>query len=201
MTGWWVLLFNYLIGSLPFGLIIGWMVKGVDIRKFGSGNIGATNVSRVAGFAPALIAGIADALKGFLGAWIATYFVPNPYLWFFATFLIVIGHNWSLFLSFKGGKGVATTLGVLFYLSWPAAIISFLVWIGVVAGSRYSSLGSLMGALMMPISLFLFQRPLHYIGWGIFACLLVFWRHSENIKRLMSGQEHKVGKGERENHG
>jgi len=110
MSGWWIIGINYLIGSLPFGVIIGWLLRGIDIRKYGSGNIGATNVSRVLGFTPALLAGIADALKGFLGAYLATRFIQNPFLWFLAVFMIVIGHNWSVFLRFKGGKGVATTV-------------------------------------------------------------------------------------------
>ncbi|HHT10809.1 MAG: glycerol-3-phosphate 1-O-acyltransferase PlsY [Atribacter sp.] len=198
MSGWWVIGINYLIGSLPFGVIIGWLLRGIDIRKYGSGNIGATNVSRVLGFTPALLAGIADALKGFLGAYLATRFIQNPFLWFLAVFMIVIGHNWSVFLRFKGGKGVATTVGILFYLSYQAAIISFLSWIGMVLISRYSSLGSLTGALLMPIGLYLFNKPPEIIWWGIFACALVFLRHSENIKRLVSGKEHKIGKKGRE---
>jgi len=112
--------------------------------------------------------------------------------------MIVIGHNWSVFLRFKGGKGVATTVGILFYLSYQAAIISFLSWIGMVLISRYSSLGSLTGALLMPIGLYLFNKPPEIIWWGIFACALVFLRHSENIKRLVSGKEHKIGKKGRE---
>ena len=201
MSGWWVLVTNYLLGSLPFGIIIGWLFKRVDIRKYGSGNIGATNVSRVAGFVPALLAGVADALKGFLGAYLSTRFIQHPVLWFFAAFMIVIGHNWSVFLHFKGGKGVATTVGILFYLSYQAAIISFLSWVGMVLISRYSSLGSLTGALLMPIGLYFFRRPEEYIWWGIFACALVFFRHSENISRLIAGKEHKIGKKGRESHG
>jgi len=198
MNGWWVLGINYLLGSLPFGVIIGWLLKGIDIRKYGSGNIGATNVSRVLGFVPALLAGIADALKGFLGVYLATHFVQKPVLWFLAVFMIVIGHNWSVFLHFKGGKGVATTVGILFYLSYQAAIISFLSWIGVVLISRYSSLGSLTGAVLMPVSLYFFKKPPVVVWWGIFACALVFLRHSENIKRLIGGKERKIGKKERD---
>ena len=143
---------------------------------------------QVLGFTPALLAGIADALKGFLGAYLATRFIQNPFLWFLAVFMIVIGHNWSVFLRFKGGKGVATTVGILFYLSYQAAIISFLSWIGMVLISRYSSLGSLTGALLMPIGLYLFNKPPEIIWWGIFACALVFLRHSENCLLYTSGE-------------
>jgi glycerol-3-phosphate acyltransferase PlsY len=172
---------------------VGWIVKGVDIRKYGSGSIGATNVSRVAGFLPALIAGVGDAAKGFLGAYLATHFLPNPYLWFLALFLLILGHDWSIFLRFQGGKGVATTLGILFYLSWESAILCFLTWIVMASITRYSSLGSLSGALLMPVFLYLFGKPPEFIIWGIFAAALVFWRHKGNIQRLIHGQELKMG--------
>jgi len=193
MVNWWVLPLNYLLGSFPCGLIVGWIAKGVDIRKYGSGSIGATNVSRVAGFLPALIAGVGDALKGFLGAYLATRFLPNPYLWFVALFLLIIGHDWSIFLRFRGGKGVATTLGILFYLSWESAILCFLAWIIMASITHYSSLGSLSGALLMPIFLYLFGKPPEFIIWGIFAAALVFWRHKGNIQRLIKGKELKMG--------
>ena len=155
MVNWWVLPLNYLLGSFPCGLIVGWITKGVDIREYGSGSIGATNVSRVAGFLPALIAGVGDASKGFLGAYLATRFLPNPYLWFLALFLLIVGHDWSIFLRFRGGKGVATTLGILFYLSWESALLCFLVWVVMASITRYSSVGSLSGALLMPVFLYL----------------------------------------------
>ncbi len=193
MVNWWVLPLNYLLGSFPCGLVVGWIAKGVDIRKYGSGSIGATNVSRVAGFLPALIAGIGDALKGFLGAYLATRFLPHPYLWFLALFLLILGHDWSIFLHFRGGKGVATTLGILFYLSWESAILCFLAWVVMASITRYSSVGSLSGALLMPIFLYLFGKPPEFVIWGIFAAALVFWRHKGNIQRLIQGKELKMG--------
>lgn len=193
MPWWSILIINYLLGSLPCGLIVGWVMRGVDVRKFGSGNIGATNVSRVVGFKGALLSGILDALKGFLGAYLATSFLPNNFWWLVAVFLIVVGHNWPVFLGFKGGKGVATTLGVLFYLSWLAAFLCFLSWVIVVTLTRYSSLGSLIGAALMPIFLILFNYPRHFIFWGILATALVFIRHRENIRRLAAGKELKIG--------
>lgn len=198
----WVLPVNYLLGSLPCGLVVTWLFRGVDLRKYGSGNIGATNVSRVAGFFPALLAGVGDALKGFLGAYLALRFLSSsPMLFFLATFLVVVGHDWSLFLRFGGGKGVATTLGVLFCLSWQAALLCFLVWVVMVAITRYSSLGSLSGALAMPILLFLFRRPQAFVWWGIFAAALVFLRHKDNIRRLVHRQELKIGERRSEGHG
>lgn len=190
---YWVLPFNYFLGSLPCGLLIGFLTKGVDIRKYGSGNVGATNVSRVAGFLPALVAGVGDALKGFLGAYLATHFLPHPLLWLGGIFLVVAGHDWSVFLRFRGGKGVATTLGLLFYLSWQAALLCFLVWVVMVLITRYSSLGSLTGALAMPVFLALFQRPWWFIVWGIIAAGMVFLKHKENIRRLLKKQELKIG--------
>lgn len=198
----WVLPFNYLLGSLPCGLIITWAFKRVDLRRFGSGNIGATNVSRVAGFVPALLAGVGDALKGFLGAYLAFYFLGAfPLLFFVAALLVVLGHDWSCLLGFKGGKGVATTLGVLFCLSWQVALLCLLVWVVVVLVTRYSSLGSLGGALAMPFLLFLLHRPPSFVWWGICAAFLVFFRHKENIRRLVKGEELKIGKKGREKHG
>jgi len=193
MVNWWVLPLNYLLGSFPCGLVVGWITKGVDIREYGSGSIGATNVSRVAGFLPALIAGVGDASKGFLGAYLATRFLPDPYLWFLALFLLIVGHDWSIFLRFRGGKGVATTLGILFYLSWEAALLCFLVWVVMASITRYSSVGSLSGALLMPVFLYLWGKPPEFIVWGIFAAALVFWRHKGNIQRLIQGKELKMG--------
>jgi len=193
MVNWWVLPLNYLLGSFPCGLIVGWITKGVDIREYGSGSIGATNVSRVAGFLPALIAGVGDASKGFLGAYLATRFLPNPYLWFLALFLLIVGHDWSIFLRFRGGKGVATTLGILFNLSWESALLCFLVWVVMASITRYSSVGSLSGALLMPVFLYLWGKPPEFIVWGIFAAALVFWRHKGNIQRLIQGKELKMG--------
>ncbi len=163
--------------------------------------MGATNVSRVAGFLPALVAGVGDALKGIVGAYLATHFLPHPLFWFLGVFLVVAGHDWSIFLRFRGGKGVATTLGILFYLSWQAALLCFLVWIVVVLLTRYSSLGSLGGALTMPIFLFLFGRPWWFVIWGIFAAGMVFWKHRDNISRLLRGQELKIGQKGREGNG
>lgn len=189
----WVFPVNYLLGSLPFGLLVTWMFRGVDLRKYGSGNIGATNVSRVAGFFPALLAGVGDALKGFLGAYLAFRFLGMSPLFLLATFLVVVGHDWSCFLRFRGGKGVATTLGVLFFLSWQAALTCFLVWVFTVALTRYSSLGSLSGAAAMPVLLFLLHRPPVFVWWGILAAACVFLRHKDNIRRLVRGEELKIG--------
>lgn len=184
---------NYLLGSLPCGLVVTWVFRGVDLRKYGSGNIGATNVSRVAGFFPALLAGVGDALKGFLGAYLAFRFLGTSPLFLIAAFLVVVGHDWSCFLRFRGGKGVATTLGVLFFLSWQVALLCFLVWIFVVVLTRYSSLGSLSGAAAMPILLFLFHRPSVFVWWGIPAAACVFVKHKDNIFRLIQGKELKIG--------
>ena len=193
MEGWWIVPFNYLLGSMPFGILIGWLTRGVDIRKYGSGNIGATNVARVAGPLAAVSSGVADALKGFAGTYLATQVIPSPYVWFVAVFVIVIGHNWSVFLRFKGGKGVATTLGVVFALSWQVGILCFLSWIVMVLMFRYSSLGSLTGAAAMPVFFFLFRHPPQYFLWGILAAGLVFWRHKDNLYRLCTGKERKLG--------
>lgn len=189
----WIFPVNYLLGSLPCGLLVTWAFRGVDLRKYGSGNIGATNVSRVAGFFPALLAGVGDALKGFLGAYLAFRFFGVSPLFLVAAFLVIVGHDWSCFLKFRGGKGVATTLGVLFFLSWQAALLCFLTWVLMVVLTRYSSLGSLSGAAAMPVFLLLFHRPPVFIWWGILAAICVFVRHKDNIRRLVQGKELKIG--------
>lgn len=192
---------NYFLGSFPCGLVVTWLFRGVDLRKYGSGNIGATNVSRVAGFFPALLAGVGDALKGFFGAYLAFRFLGTSPLFLGATFLVIVGHDWSCFLQFRGGKGVATTLGVLFFLSWQAALLCFCIWVLVVLLTRYSSLGSMSGAAAMPILLFLFRRPSVFVWWGIVAALCVFIRHKDNIRRLLEGKELKIGEKGRGGHG
>lgn len=193
MEGWWMVPLNYLFGSVPFGVLIGWFMRGVDIRQYGSGNIGATNVARVAGPLAAVSSGVADALKGLGGVYLANQAVSSSFLWFIAIFAIIAGHNWSVFLRFKGGKGVATTFGIVFALSWQVGILCFLSWFGMVAFFRYSSLGSLTAAAALPVFLFLLGHPPHYIWWGILAAALVFWRHKENIYRLYTGKERKIG--------
>jgi glycerol-3-phosphate acyltransferase PlsY len=196
----------YLLGSIPFGLLVS-RSQGIDIRTVGSGNIGATNVWRFVGRKWGLITFIADALKGWLavtiGHAIATRMLP-PGVHDFAYFGIaaaigcIIGHSFPVWLGFKGGKGVATSLGVIFGMMPLASIIDFAIWGIVFKVSRYVSLASIVAALALPVVVIglLFTGGIH--GWAnfYFACaagLLVIFRHRDNIKRLVEGSEHRFG--------
>lgn len=197
-------LVSYFVGALPFGLWIGLYFKGVDIRTLGSQNIGATNVLRIFGPKLGISAMVLDTFKGMVGIILARHLLPMQNNGETATFwmlmlvgiLAVIGHTYSIFLLFKGGKGVSTTLGVLFALSWPVALVTFLVWLLIVAITRYVSLASIIGSLVIPVaSYFLLTPPERWwmLALGIITALLVIVRHRSNIKRLLDGNEAKIG--------
>ena len=192
-----VFAFGYLLGSIPFGVILTRLAGAGDVRAIGSGNIGATNVLRTGrkGLAAATLLG--DALKGTLAA-LAPFAVGipvatgGPYLPLIAGLGAFIGHLYPVWLHFKGGKGVATYLGVLAALAWPVAVIFCLIWLAIAALSRYSSLAALLASAATPVALFINgQRPQALL----FAVLTaILWlRHRENIARLMSGTEGKIG--------
>jgi len=189
----------YLIGSIPFGVIVGRVLRGVDVRKYGSGNIGFSNVLRVLGPGPAAMVLIGDGIKGaapvLLGRWLLrSWFVGDPDLWLLAVgFAPILGHSFSVFLGFGGGRGVATTGGVLAGLCWPAAAIGLLVWAVSVGVTRYISVGSMAAAASVPIYMALAGKRWE---WTVFWCgvaLLVVVRHLPNISRLLSGTEVKIG--------
>ncbi len=184
------LILGYLLGSIPFGLIFTRMAGLGDVRKIGSGNIGATNVLRTGrkGLAAATL--IADALKGTVPVLIAAQWGPQ-----FATVAALgafLGHLFPIWLKFKGGKGVATFIGVLIGLNPLAALIFALIWLGVAFASRYSSLSALVASAATPIVLWLLGEP-GMAGMTIILVALLWWRHSQNISRLLAGTEGKIG--------
>lgn len=184
----------YLVGSIPFGIIIGRGIFGVDPRDVGSGNIGAANAMRALGkFGGALVL-IGDIVKGFVPTALFAHFLPYGH-WAIAAagLATIIGHNWSIFLKFAGGKGVATGLGVLVVLSWPATIAFAVVWLAAVALTRYASLGSILGNAVVPPVLALLHAPLWYIVYALVALALVIWRHAANVRRLLRGTELRIG--------
>ncbi|MBS0502451.1 MAG: glycerol-3-phosphate 1-O-acyltransferase PlsY [Proteobacteria bacterium] len=186
------LLAGYLLGSIPFGLLLTRFAGAGDLRAIGSGNIGATNVLRTGrkGLAAATL--LLDALKGAAAVWIGEAIVPGggALLGGAAAF---IGHCYPVWLKFNGGKGVATFGGIAFGLWWPLGLIYLAVWIGVLAITRYSSVGGLAAAVAAPVSAFLFGRM--DIGILFMALgLLVFWKHRTNIGRLLAGTEPRVGR-------
>ena len=180
----------YLLGSIPFGLLITRLAGAGDIRKMGSGNIGATNVLRTGKKGLAALTLLLDGGKGFAAAWLAfTYFGPD--VAFFTALFVVLGHMFSLWLGFHGGKGVATTFGVLLGLSWPAAIAAIATWLVVAAVLRYSSLAALAAVTAAPVFGYVLGDP--QIGAIAFILAVFVWiRHASNIRHLIHGSEGKI---------
>ncbi|ORU00284.1 Acyl-phosphate:glycerol-3-phosphate O-acyltransferase PlsY [Anaerovibrio sp. JC8] len=183
---------SYLIGSIPNGLILGKAVWGVDLREHGSGNIGATNAWRTIGKPAGICIFVLDMLKGFLGAGLGLFYAGAPEYGVLCGILAVVGHSWSIFLKFKGGKSVSTGLGVLIMLMPIIAVIVFLVWLAIVFVTRYVSLGSIVGAAMVPVLSYIFDMPMVYTGFGALAAVFIIYRHKSNIERLLNGTESKI---------
>ena len=187
---------SYLYGSIPFGLLFVKKTKGIDIRKIGSGNIGATNVLRVAGLSTALISGILDLSKGLLPILIGKYiFHFDIYTLFLMGFFGVIGHDYSIFLGFKGGKGIASTLGFIIGLNPFVALIQVLIFIIVLSLTKFVSLSSIVSLSLLPVVLLLFKKY-NLALLSILLSLLAIYRHKENIERLRYGIESKFGEKE-----
>lgn len=189
-----LLIGGYVVGSIPFGVLVGRGLFGVDPRCVGSGNIGAANALRALGKAGAALVLAGDILKGVIPTFVALhYYSALPWLAAAVGLATIAGHNWSIFLRFSGGKGVATGLGVLVVLSWQAALVFVAVWTATVALTRYSSLGSILANAAAPIALLLLLSPLPYVVYACLALSLVVWRHEGNIRRLISGTELRIG--------
>ncbi len=183
----WPLL-AYFLGSLPFGLIIARLVKGIDPRKLGSKNTGATNVARTCGFKWGLLALLLDITKGFVPVIMAADYSQSATFLSLVALAAVFGHAFSIFLKFKGGKAVATTVGVFAAISPLITLIGVALTIIVIILSGYVSLGSLTLALALPVLSFIFF-DWAYVPLGVILTLLLFWRHRENIGRLYRGEE------------
>jgi len=182
----------YVAGSIPFGMLVA-RAKGIDLRQVGSGNIGATNVARAMGKGWAVAVLAADAAKGFVPVWLGRRFGLSPHAIAIAGAAAIIGHMFTLFLRGRGGKGVATSLGVALALSPVAAAIGFGAYVVVFATTRLSSLGSLLGVWTFALLFVLRTRPptpLMVLALG--GAALVTWRHHENIARLVRGQEKRT---------
>jgi glycerol-3-phosphate acyltransferase PlsY len=184
---------GYLLGSVPFGIIIGRTLYGIDPRTVGSGNIGTANSMRAFGRTGAVLVLLGDALKGAIPTYVALRLFDDPWISAGVGLATVIGHNWSMFLRFKGGKGVATTLGVVIVLSLLAAVAFGAVWLATAAITRYSSLASMLGSAAVPLMMYARGDPLPYVWYGIIALALVLVRHEPNIRRLVAGDELKIG--------
>ncbi len=192
-------LLSYLVGSVPTAFIFGKLLKGIDIRQHGSGNVGATNAFRVLGKGPGAAVLVIDILKGILPVvLIAGFLAPDVNGRILAAVAAVIGHNWTCFLQFKGGKGIATTLGVLIGLTiavpgirWPV-LLCVLSWVLCFLITAYVSVSSILAAIMLPVLMVLYKAPFNIILLSILFCAFVVLRHRPNISRLLKGQESKV---------
>jgi len=185
------LLIGYLLGSIPFGLLLTWAFGAGDVRKIGSGSIGATNVLRTGNYAAAALTLLFDALKGVAAVLVVRHnFGDEAAL--FAGLGAFLGHLFPVWLRFKGGKGIAVSLGILLAIYWPVALIAFASWGVVLAAFRISSLSALVAAVLTPIYMILFHRP-HDAALAVLLAVLVFIAHRENIRRLLNGAEPKVG--------
>src|SRR5262245_18800331 len=184
--------FGYLCGSIPFGVILTKLAGTDDIRSIGSGNIGATNVLRTGRKGLAVATLLGDALKGTFAVLIALAISGHePAL--AAAFGAFLGHLFPVWLKFKGGKGVATYIGLLIGLAWPAALAFCVIWLAVAAATRYSSLSALVASAAMPFVLWLIDLRLDALSFALMTIIL-WLRHRENIARLLGGTEGKIGK-------
>jgi len=186
-----LILLCYIIGAIPFSYLIS-LVKGVDIRTRGSGNVGATNVLRTLGPVAAAIALAADLLKGVVAAWIGTM-TGSEWIIACCALAAVLGHCYSVFLRFGGGKGVATSAGIVLYLLPRELLILLVVFLVLVALLRYVSLGSITVAALLPVLALIMREPAELQIMSLLMAVLVIYRHRENIQRLRSGTEPKLG--------
>ncbi|MEN5249646.1 glycerol-3-phosphate 1-O-acyltransferase PlsY [Brucella pseudintermedia] len=184
------LVFGFFFGSIPFGLILTRLAGLGDVRSIGSGNIGATNVLRTGNKKLAAATLILDALKGTAAVLIASRYGPDAAIG--AGFGAFMGHLFPVWIGFKGGKGVATYLGILIGLAWPGALVFAAVWIVTALLTRYSSLAALIASVIVPIALYFQGSPAIAILFAIMT-VIVFFKHKTNITRLLNGTESKIG--------
>ncbi|MGE5402581.1 MAG: glycerol-3-phosphate 1-O-acyltransferase PlsY [Ignavibacteriales bacterium] len=208
-----IILLSYLIGSIPTSIIVGKLVKGIDIRDFGSGNAGGTNVYRVLGWKYGILVILLDALKGALAVILvarlhygnipfenATPFDDFTLIQIIAGISAVIGHIWTIFAGFRGGKGIATALGMLMTIITVDMLVAIGVFIIVVSISKYISLGSILGALSVPLILVIRENVFHadiqgynvVLPFSIVICFLILYTHRANLSRIFNGKENRI---------
>lgn len=202
-TAWLIPVVAYLLGSIPFGLLIVKAQGGPDIREIGSGNIGAANVTREAGRVAGILTLLLDAGKGCLAVWLAAHYTSGNIRWMMvAAVSAVVGHMFPIWLGFKGGKGVATGLGVFLPICWQAVAAGIVLWLLVVIFWRYSSLGSISAAVALPLFVYLLYAPGHappeFVTFGtVVISVLVLIKHRPNIARLVAGEEPRLNLGKK----
>jgi glycerol-3-phosphate acyltransferase PlsY len=184
---------GYGLGSIPTGLLLARWQKGVDIRQHGSGNIGMTNVLRAVGKGAAALTLVGDLAKGLIPVLLAQAWLISPWTIGLVALAAVVGHLYPLFAGFQGGKGVATTLGAFMPLLPGPLLIAFVVWAACVAFRRQVSFGSLAAAASLPIAAIFWESPTAYVLYALVAAVLIWYRHRENIQRLLTGTEPTIG--------
>ncbi|MBI4683994.1 MAG: glycerol-3-phosphate 1-O-acyltransferase PlsY [Nitrospirae bacterium] len=182
----------FILGSIPSGVIIA-KIKGVNLKKIGSGNIGATNVLRAVGKGSAVLTLMGDILKGTAAVAIGRYLSVGPLYEGILGLSAILGHNFSVFLRFRGGKGVATGIGVLLIYTPQTAILTLIIWLAVALMTRYSSLGAILSFGLLPINVLLLDYSKIKLIISVMITLLILSRHIGNIKRLLKGTERKIG--------
>lgn len=188
-----VLVGAYLLGSIPFSYLVARWFGVPDVRKVGSGNVGATNVMRSAGRGPGMLAFALDAAKGCAAALLVSRLFPDGWLAPCSAAAAVLGHMYPVWLRFRGGKGVATGVGAFLPLAPAAALGGMTVFALTLATTRYVSLGSIAGALTLPVVALLTGRPIPVVATATATCALVIWKHRENLVRLSRGTENRIG--------
>ena len=191
----WLVVAGYLLGSIPFGLLIARASHGVDVRRVGSGNIGATNVLRTAGKGAAALTLLLDLLKGWAPVALARSLGEPDVLVAAVGLAAFLGHVYPIFLGLRGGKGVATFLGVLFALNVTAAVVVAAVWLLTAAVVRYSSVAAIVASAMSPVFIWVVDGRLPYIVLAVVLAGFIVVRHRENLRRLMAGDESRIGQG------
>ena len=194
------LVLTYFIGAIPTAYIFGRLLKGIDIREHGSGNVGATNAFRVLGKGPGVAVLIIDVIKGIIPTTLVAnlFGFQDPFTLVIIGLVAVAAHNWTVFLKFKGGKGIATSLGVLIGLTIqipglrPVLLVIIVVWLGGFLLFGYVSLASLVAAVVFPICMVIVHAPFVMVAMSIILCTFIVFRHRSNIQRLIQGKENRV---------
>ncbi len=189
----WIVL-AYFIGAIPSGYIIGRVFYGVNLKKVGSGNIGATNAYRELGAVAGLSVFICDFLKGFLAVHLG---MPDPTLVLACAIFAIVGNDWSVFLKFKSGKGVACGVGAFTYICAPAVLVAFLVWLAIFKWKHIVSLGSIVAAPVVAIVMFFMDKPIEYVAFAAAAAIIIIGKHKDNIGRLLRGEEKPISREKR----
>lgn len=187
------LLGAYLLGSISFGYLAGKYIKGVDIRNFGSGSTGTTNIMRTLGTGPAIFVLALDIMKGLAAVALARALTGEGLYTMLAGVAVIAGHNWPVFFRFRGGRGIATSIGVIWGLAPLVILVAVIIGVSLIALTRYVSLGSIAGTVAVPVLMLIFRLPASYVVFGAAVMVLALWRHRQNIGRLLAGTESRLG--------